>query len=65
MMRGQVGPRTALKWRIRGMMLPERRVSIMTATLLLVVIFAIGGWGFAPRSSDEDEDEDETSLWAA
>src|SRR4051812_32203009 len=43
MMTGQVGPSTALKWRISGMMLPDRRVSTITATLSLVVIFTVGG----------------------
>lgn len=37
---GQEGPRTALKCRIRGMRLAEERVSIMTATFGLLVMFA-------------------------
>lgn len=31
---GHVGPRTVLKWRMRGMRLVRKRVSIMTAALV-------------------------------
>jgi hypothetical protein len=39
-MMGQSGPRTALKCRIRGVMRSKRRVSIITAALMLVLTLA-------------------------
>jgi len=35
---GQVGPRTLLKWRMRGMRLVRKRVSIMTAAFVSIVV---------------------------
>ena len=47
---GQVGPRTVLKWRMRGMRLVRKRVSIITAALEeFVVLMSVArtrlSWG--------------------
>jgi hypothetical protein len=43
---GQEGPRTAEKWRIKGMKEVQGRLSIMTATLSEMTSLFDGGWGF-------------------
>lgn len=56
MMTGQSGPSTALKCSTRGMMAADRRVSIMTADLRLVLAFAVTPGWFPPfNKADEEE----------
>jgi hypothetical protein len=38
---GQVGPRTVLKWRIRGMRFVRKRVSIITAALVVLRVVRV------------------------
>ncbi len=54
-MMGQSGPRTALKWRIRGTIPPDRLVSMMTAALLLELTLAVIYWSLCSGTTGFEE----------